>query len=125
MRLGRVGWAVVIVGAVALAYVLGQPAPQIDGRVYGPDVTIPAALLGLGAVIVGLAGPKPLDSRLARVGVGLLALGAFAIAAMKTIESGTNPMAGLMPLAVALVGFVSGGVAIAIALLRRGQIARP
>ena len=119
MTLGRIGGGLIILAGAVLAYVLAQPPPVIDGRVYAPDVTVPALLLGLGAVLVSIAGPKPLDGRLARAGVVLIAIGAVAVAAIKTIESGDNPMAGLAPVVVALASFIGGGLAIGASLARR------
>jgi peptidoglycan/LPS O-acetylase OafA/YrhL len=125
MRLGRIGWAVVILGAVAVAYDLGKPGRVVDGRVYGPDVTIAALLFGLGASLVSAVGQPPLDTRLARIGMALLAVGAFAVAAIKQVESSGNPMAGLTPVVIAFVAFVSGGLAVAVSLLRsRGSVER-
>jgi peptidoglycan/LPS O-acetylase OafA/YrhL len=122
MRLARIGWVVVILGAVAIAYALGQPAREVDGRVYGPDVTIAALLFGLGASLVSAVGQPPLDTRLARVGMALLAVGAFAVAAIKPAESSGNPMAGLTPVVVAFVALVSGALAVAVSLVRsRGR----
>jgi hypothetical protein len=115
---GRIGGIVIIAAGVALVYVLAQPATVIDGRVYGPDVMGPAAIFGFGAVLVAATGPRPLDARLARGGMALLALGAFAVVAMYVIEEGSNPMAALTPLLIAIAAFATGGLAVVVSLLR-------
>ena len=115
---GWFGIAVLVTAGVALIYVLGQPGTVVDGRVYGPDVTIPAALLGAGALVVGAAGARPFEARLARLGMAGIALGALAVIWIKLAEASSNPMAGLVPLVIAIACFLGGGVAIAFALVR-------
>ncbi|MCI0345132.1 MAG: hypothetical protein L0221_06750 [Chloroflexi bacterium] len=121
--LARIGWALIVVAGAGAAYVLSQPPLEIDGRVYGPDLTVPAALLGAGAALVAVVGSGPLGSRLGRVGMALLALGAFAVVAIEPAESSDNPMAALTPTVIAVVAFVSGGIAVAASLVRsRGAV---
>ncbi len=124
LTVARLGGGLMALAAVALVYVLAQPGTVIDGRVYGPDVRVPAALLGLGALLVAVVPPKLLEGRLARTGMGFVALGAFAVVATYLVEEGTNPMAALTPLVVAIVSFVGGGLAILISLARSREPTR-
>lgn len=118
MTLGRIGGGFIVLAAVALGFILVQPPLDIDGRVYAPDASIPFALFGLGAALVGAAGPRPLDARLTRFGVGLLALGAFAVVVMEALESSDNPMAPLTPLLIAIGAFLIGILATGLSLAR-------
>jgi len=123
MLLGRIGGGLILVGGAALAYVLAQPLTEVDGRLYGPDVTVPAAMLGIGAAVVSAAGSRPLHARLTRFGFGLIALGGLALIVAKAIEN-TGPMAALAPLLLAIAAIAGGCLSIGVSLARSRGLVR-
>lgn len=123
MTLGRIGGGLIILGGAALVYALGQPLTDIEGRLYPPDVTVPAAVLGIGAAVVSAAGSRPLDARLTRFGLGLLALGGLAVVVAKAIEN-MGPMAALTPLLIAIVAITSGCLVTGFSLARSRGLVR-
>jgi peptidoglycan/LPS O-acetylase OafA/YrhL len=109
VTLGRIGGGLIILGGAALAYTLA----------IGPDHIAPAVLLGIGAAVVSAAGPRPLDARLTRAGLGLLAVGGLSVAlALAILNSDAEEMAELVPLLVALGAILLGCLAIGLSLLR-------
>jgi hypothetical protein len=123
VTLGRIGGGLIILGVAASAYVLGQPLTEVDGRLYGPDVTVSAAVLGIGAAVVSAAGSRPLDARLTRFGLSLLALGGLAVVVAKAIEN-IGPMAALTPLVIAIAALTGGCLASGLSLLRSTGLVR-
>jgi hypothetical protein len=113
----------VVAAAAGLAVGLGRTDPA------GLAVDVAMACVGVGALLLGLAGDPPLDRRATRIGllglgVGLLAVGASAILAG---TSTTDPLASLPIVVLTVAGFclVPIGLAItAIALLVDGGRSR-
>lgn len=114
MTLGRIGGGIILVGGAALLYTV----------VNGPNFIAPAVLLGIGAAVVSVAGPGPLDARLTRAGLGLLAVGGLSVAlALAILNSDAEEMAELVPLLIALGAILLGCLVIGLSLLQsRGPV---
>jgi len=115
MTLGRVGGGLIILGGAALVFTLAT----VPDWVTGTGLIAPAILLGIGAAVVGAAGPRPLDARLTRAGLGLLAVGGLTVAlALAILNSDAEEMAELVPLLIALGAILLGCLATGLSLLR-------
>jgi len=73
---------------------------------------------------VSVAGPRALDARLTRAGLGLLAVGGLSVAlALAILNSDAEEMAELVPLLIALGAILLGCLATGLSLLRlRGPV---
>jgi hypothetical protein len=144
MWFGRIGGALVVAGATLcmLAVVIGLAGGEVrwaeacwqwdgcDRYAGGGDSVLhlitPASLtlIGIGAALLGLAGPRPFDGRLSRVGPGMTAIGllSYVAATNMSIPAGTNTAQSLpivVGLLVGLVATILGLVVTGLALLRR------
>ena len=105
----RIGGGLILVGLATLAFVTATRS----------SVVLPAALLGVGAALVSVSARMPLDARLTRIGLGLLALGAFSVVVAQVVESSdAEEMAGLAPLLIAIGALAIGGLALGLSLAR-------
>jgi hypothetical protein len=120
MTLGRIGGGLTLLGGAALLYTL----VTVSDWVTGTGLIAPAVLLGIGAAVVSAAGPRPLDARLTRAGLGLLAVGGLSVAlALAILNSDAEEMAELVPLLIALGAILLGCLATGLSLLRlRGPV---
>ena len=80
MRFGQIGGVLVVGGSVAclIAMTIIVAGDNAGSDLYGFALTIlptAVALIALGALVVGLTGPKPLDGRSIRIGMGMLGAG--------------------------------------------------
>jgi hypothetical protein len=121
MTLGRIGGGILLVGGAALVYTLAA----VPDWVTGTSLIAPAVLLGIGAAVVSAAGPRPLDARLTRAGLGLLAVGGLSVAlALAILNSDAEEMAELVPLLIALGAILLGCLATGLSLLRSTGLVR-
>jgi hypothetical protein len=80
MRFGKLGGALVVGGwllflATGVIFA-GGGSVSIGGATSGGLVLGAAlGLIGVGAALLGIAGPRPLDNRAVRIGLGILAIG--------------------------------------------------
>lgn len=131
MRLGQIGgalaiggWAFFLVGValVATGHAVGVGSSDLGGLV----LAAATALLGSGAMIVAIAGPKPLDSRALRFGMATLAVGLLSSLASTIIAAASpyDPLASMPWIVTFLLGAAAtalGTVIIVVALvLTRG-----
>lgn len=109
MTLGRIGGGFVLLSCAVFVYTAAG----------GLELVAPATLLGIGAIGVAVAGPRPLDARVTRVGLGILAVGAMSSAVFTVIErtSPGAPQEGLalflISLAAIPIGFLVTGLSLA------------
>ena len=117
MNLSRIGGGLLIVGVAAF----------VAAAVADFSLTAPAALAGLGAVLVAAAGPPPLDRRLVRFGLVMLAVGALSVAIMLAIQAATQhfpEMISLVPLLIGAVTLPAGCLAVGVPLARSSGASR-
>ena len=93
MGFGRIGGVFVVGGwvlfVVAGAIFAGGGAVRIgDGAIGGVALAASLALVGSGAAVLSIAGPRPLHGRAVRVGLGILAVGMLSSLASSAIAAG-------------------------------------
>jgi hypothetical protein len=121
MTVARAGGFLLIVGSVAVgvwgvAFNSGAPAGPPGPGVSPSDrmlVVAFALILSIGAGIVGLVAPLPLDSRLTRVGLGLIAVGMLTVGlgrAVVVIPTGSNELSSLPYLILVFGGVLATAV---------------
>jgi hypothetical protein len=91
-RTGFIGGLLVIGGCllivVSAAIAIGGGQVSVEGAGAGSlAVTVAMALLAVGAVLIGVGGPRPLNGRFARLGLTLSAIGLAASLATATAPS--------------------------------------
>ena len=91
MSFGRIGGMLVVGGCVlfmiAVAIAMGGGSVGLGGRdVGGLVLAASLALLGSGAAVLSVAGPRPLNGRAVRVGLGILAVGLLSSLASSIME---------------------------------------
>lgn len=117
MNLGQIGGGLLLVGVTAV----------VAAAVADVGLIVPAALAGLGAGVVAVAAPPPLDGRVTRVGLGLLAVGGLSVAVMLAIQAATRhfpEMISLVPLLIAAAAIPLGCLAVGVPLARSSGAAR-
>ena len=114
ITLGRIGGGLILLGIPALVYT----------SVIGADLIVPAILLGVGAAVVSVAGPRPLDARLTRAGLAFLAVGGLSVAVGLAIESTDAEMADLVPVLIAVATIPVGCLATGVSLARSSGFVR-
>jgi len=115
VSLGRIGGGILLVGGAALVYTVAAVLDWVTGT----SLIVPAVLLGIGAAVVSVAGARPLDARLTRAGLGLLAVGGLSVAlALAILNSDAEEMAELVPLLIALGAILLGCLSTGLSLLR-------
>lgn len=128
MTPARVGGGLLVLGLAALPFTSGPATLTV-----GPTpVFISAAAVvafGVGAAMISIGRPIPLDGALVRSGMTLLALAAVAVAVSAVAGNGydSDPLeswAIIGPLIVALIAGLVGLVSIAIGLVRLTGISR-
>ena len=134
MRWGWIGGVLIIGGTVLTlpAAALGAVAPGDDpGRRDLGDLLMSASLvlLGSGAGVLGVFGPKPLNGRGIRIGLGALAVGLLSFLVMVNVPlSGHNELTSTPWVASAILGVVAavlGSVLVVAALVRTPGPTRP
>ena len=93
MGFGRIGGVFVVGGWVLFvvtgAIFAGGGAVRIgDGAIGGLALAASLALVGSGAAVLSIAGPRPLHGRAVRVGLGILAVGMLSSLASSAIAAG-------------------------------------
>ena len=93
MGFGRIGGLLVVGGCVLFvvtgAIFAGGGAVRIgDGAIGGLSLAASLALVGSGAAVLSIAGPRPLHGRAVRVGLGILAVGMLSSLASSAIAAG-------------------------------------
>jgi len=93
MGFGRIGGVFVVGGWVLFvvtgAIFAGGGAVRIgDGAIGGLVLAASLALVGSGAAVLSIAGPRPLHGRAVRVGLGILAVGMLSSLASSAIAAG-------------------------------------
>jgi hypothetical protein len=128
MRYGRIGGALVIGGWGLVA----ASVPLSYGPVPGAGavaVNVAAGIIAAGAALIAFAGPRPLDGRVVRLGLGILAIGllGFTASSIAAARLTYDPLED-MP---TVVLFLGGGLATVVgmlitqlALVRAGGLAR-
>jgi len=128
MTLGRIGGLLVVGGAVVLLLGVpvfagqGGPGLGLSGS-SGLVVGVSLALFGCGAAVLSFDGPRPLHTRLVRIGLGALAVGQLSVTAF-AIGDAASPSNALesLPLSLLLIvgigAFVLGWVMSGVALVR-------
>ncbi len=124
-QLGFVGGLLLISSAIALAFYL---IIEGLGVLVGAGGAIVSSILsasflceGIGAALVGLAAPPPLDGRASRVGLGLLAIGLLGAVLAGFQAFGSSVLAGQAIWAVAsavFLGSTVGTLIIGLSLVR-------
>lgn len=119
MRLGAIGGLLVVaacaLGLVAEVIALGGGSVGVRSTSPGGiSLTLALILLAGGAAILGLSGPEPLDGRVLRIGMVLVALGIPAVIA--TTDVSASSMLVVVYLLGGVIAFF-GAVAICLALL--------
>lgn len=128
MRLGQIGGALVIGGCVAclIAMAVIVAGDYVSSDLYSLAVSmIPWAAIpcGLGVTIIGIVGPRPLDNRSIRIGLGMLGIGFLSYMAgnFVPVREGSNNLQS-WPHVIGLLGGVllmAGGVLVTtLALVR-------
>jgi hypothetical protein len=114
MRNGRIGGGLVLGGWALLA--AGMALSWVAGSVVGgATMSASLAVIGSGAAVIAITGPAPFGGRLARLWLGILALGLFGVAgsAITAARLTYDPLED-MPTVVLLLG---GGLATFIGML--------
>jgi hypothetical protein len=93
MGFGRIGGVFVVGGWVPFvvtgAIFAGGGAVRIgDGAIGGLALAASLALVGSGAAVLSIAGPRPLHGRAVRVGLGILAVGLLSSLASSAMTAG-------------------------------------
>ncbi|HEX7400488.1 MAG TPA: hypothetical protein VF302_12005 [Candidatus Limnocylindrales bacterium] len=119
MGFGRIGGVLVVGGCVlfmiAVAIAMGGGSVGLGGRDAGGVLAAASlALLGSGAAVLSVAGPRPLNGRAVRVGLGILAVGLLSSLASSIMEP---PM--FVLLIVGLLASVLGSLITGLSLVRR------
>lgn len=116
MTLGRIGGGFILLSCAAFAYTAAT----------GLDLVVPATLVGIGAAVVAVAGPRPLDARLTRAGLAILAVGAVSNAVFTVIEqiSQGAPQEGLALFLISLAAIPVGSLVAGLSLARSSGIPR-
>src|SRR4029077_11705717 len=89
------GWLIVgggvAVGIAILKYLAGDGVSFGSPNASGLLIDAALAMFGAGATALGVAGPRPLAGRLARIGLGLLALGQLSLLALSVLLAASSP----------------------------------
>ena len=114
MWFGRIGGMLVVGGCVlcllaaAIAVGDGNADSGLDAVL---QALVPAALapIGFGAAVVSVAGPKPLDGRTMRVGLGTLAVGllSYLAATFLPVPAGSNSLQSWPHIILGIVGLLA------------------
>jgi hypothetical protein len=123
MRFGQIGRVLVVGGSVAclLAMTIIVAGDNAGSDLYSLALTIlptAVALIALGALVLGLTGPRPLDGRSIRIGLGMLGAGILCFMAANVIPApdGKNNLQSWPH----IIGLLGGALAVAVGLLVTG-----
>ena len=123
MRFGQIGGVLVVGGSLAclLAMTIIVAGDNAGSDLYSLALTLlPAAvaLIALGALVLGLTGPKPLDGRSIRIGLGMLGAGFLCFMAANVIPApdGKNNLQSWPH----IIGLLGGALVMAIGVLVTG-----
>ncbi len=123
MRFGQIGGVLVAGGSVAclIAMTIIVAGDDAGSDLYSLAMTtLPAAvaLIAVGALILGLTGPKPLDGRSIRIGLGMLGAGFLCYLAANVIPApdGKNNLQSWPH----IIGLLGGALAMAVGVLVTG-----
>lgn len=131
MGFGRIGGMLVVGGCVlfmiAVAIAMGGGGVGIGLRdVGGLVLAASLALVGSGAAVLSVAGPRPLNGRAVRVGLGILAVGLVSLLVSSIAGAAASPghedqesLPMLVVLVVGLLASVLGALITALSLVRR------
>lgn len=133
MRSGQIGGALIIGGSMLLVPAAAFAGPavigDVDRDVRNLIVDACLALLGSGAVVLAIFGPRPLDGRSVRIGLAALAVGlvSLLVASNVSIPSGSNELQNgpwLISAALALVGMLLGAMITVLTLARASGLSQ-
>jgi hypothetical protein len=123
MRFGQIGGVLVVGGSVAclVAMAIFVAGDNAGSDLYGLALTIlpkAVALIAVGALVLGLTGPKPLDGRSIRIGLMMLGAGCLCFMAANVIPApdGRNNLQSWPH----IIGLLGGALAMAVGALVTG-----
>ncbi len=123
MRFGQIGGVLVVGGSIAclVAMTIIVAGDNAGSGLYSLALTIalPAvALIALGALVLGVAGPRPFDGRTIRIGFGMLGAGFLCYLAANVIPApGVSNNLQSWP---HIIGLLGGALAMAVGVLVTG-----
>jgi hypothetical protein len=123
MRFGQIGGVLVVGGSVACLIaitiiVAGDNAGNELYRLAGTILPAAVALISLGALVLGLPGPKPLGGRSIRIGLGMLGAGFLCFMAANVVPApdGRNNLQSWPH----IIGLFGGALVMAVGVLVTG-----